>query len=126
MLIGLPLLGNFHVVDALDAEGERLVEELYTAMVKSKYTSNKATYLSWVKYFKDGMGKESPCQLAAFFAYWLSYLAFLSPPEDALNSFVFPITALPAQKKPVALGPWFLGSLYPARRVCRSVRSVTC
>lgn len=83
MLIGLPLLGNFHVVDALDAEGERLVEELYTAMVKSKYSSNKATYLSWVKYFKDGMGKESPCQLAAFFAYWLSYLAFLSPPEDA-------------------------------------------
>lgn len=59
MLIGLPLLGNFHVVDALDAEGERLVEELYTAMVKSKYSSNKATYLSWVKYFKDGMGKKS-------------------------------------------------------------------
>lgn len=69
MLIGSTLFGNFHVVDALDVEGERLVEELHASMAKSKYSSNKVTYLSWVRYFKDGMGKDSPCQLAAFFAY---------------------------------------------------------
>lgn len=46
MLTGLPLFDNFHMLDALDKEGESLVEELHTSMSKSKYCSNKATYLS--------------------------------------------------------------------------------
>lgn len=59
MLTGLPLFGNFNVVDALDNEGEKLVEKLHASVAKFKYSSNKATYLSWVKYFKYGSGKNS-------------------------------------------------------------------
>lgn len=81
MLTGLPLFGNFHVVDALDVEGENLVEELQDSMAKSKYISNKRTYLSWLKYFKDRVGKNSTCQLAAIFAYWLSYFINQARPK---------------------------------------------
>lgn len=89
MLIVLPTFGNFHVVDALDAEGEKLVEELHASMTKSKYSSNKGIYLSLLKYFKDGVGITSACHLATFFAYWLQYFVFPSLSEDNLNSFVF-------------------------------------
>lgn len=77
MLIGLPTFGNFHLVDSLDVEGEKLVEELHAPM--TKYSLNKGTYLSWLKYFKDGVGITSHCHLAAFFTYCLSYFVFPSP-----------------------------------------------
>lgn len=51
-------------------------------------------------------------QLAAFFAYWLSFFVFPSPLDDGLNPFLFPLAVLLAQKKPIALGSWFLGSLF--------------
>lgn len=48
--------GTYHEVDALDTEEEKLVEDLHDAMSRAKYTSNKGTYLPWLKYFKDGAG----------------------------------------------------------------------
>lgn len=69
MLIGLPIFGNYHVVDALGNEGERLVEELQDSMAKAKYAYNRGTCFSWVKYFKNRAGKNITCRLAAFFAY---------------------------------------------------------
>lgn len=72
MLTGLPIFCNFHVVEALDNEGQRLVEELQASMAKSEIIQ-QGTYLSLVKYFKDSVGKNITCQLVAFFAYWLSY-----------------------------------------------------
>lgn len=43
---------------------------------------------------------------------------FSSPPEDGLNPFVFLIAALLAQKKPVALGARFLGTVYSRLDEC--------
>lgn len=87
-------------------------------MSKSKYPSDKATYLCWVRYFKDGVEKNSMCQLATFLAHWISFFVFLSLPEDALNSFIFLMAALLASKKPLPLGPWILGSLYSRLDEC--------
>lgn len=112
MLTNLPLFGHTLALDALDGEGVQLVEDLRASMSDAKYVTNKLTYLSWARYFKEGLGMTSPCHLAAFFAYWLSFFVFPSPPEDNLHNFVFPMAALLAQKKQVALGAWFLGSLY--------------
>lgn len=77
-------------------------------------------------YFKDGAGQNSACQLVAFFAYWLSFFVFTNPPDDGLNLFVFPTAALLAQKKPISLGLWFLGSLFKRLDECghNIVRSV--
>lgn len=66
------VFGSVHAVDALDEEERRQVEELQTLLAKSKYISNKATYLSWIKDFKDGAEKNILCQVVAFLAYWLS------------------------------------------------------
>lgn len=118
MFTGLLTFGDYHVVDALDNEGERLLALLHKTMNKAKYASNKGTYFSWLSYFIKGAGLNSEVQLAAFFAYWLSYFVFPSPPDDWLNFFVFPMAVLLTQKKPVALGPWFLGSLYKRLDEC--------
>lgn len=48
---------NIHVVEFLDKEGRNWVEELQVSMSKSKYSTNKAIYLSSVKYFWVGVGK---------------------------------------------------------------------
>lgn len=55
-----------------------------------------------------------PCHLEAFLSYWLSYFIFPSLPEDRLNSFVFPMVVLLAQKKLLALEPWYLGGWEPS------------
>lgn len=68
-LTNLPVFGTYHAVDVLDNEGEKLVEGLHDAMTRAKYISNKRTYLSWLKYFTEGAGQNSACQLATFFAY---------------------------------------------------------
>lgn len=103
-----------------------LVEYLQDAMSRANYRSNKGTYLFWVMYFNDGAGKKSTCQLATFFAYWLTHFVFPSPPDDWFNLFVFPMAALLAPRNPIALGPWFLGSLFrrPDECVHNVVRSV--
>lgn len=88
-LTGLLMFGNVHVVDFLDEEGKARVEELQALMSRSKYATNKMTYLSWVKYFYEGARRNSPYLLDALLAYWLSYFIFPSPPEDGVNNFVF-------------------------------------
>lgn len=47
MLTNLPLFGHTLVLDALEGEGEQLVEDLRASMTDSKYMTNKLTYLSW-------------------------------------------------------------------------------
>lgn len=81
-------------------------------MLKFKYSTNKVTYLSWVKYFFDSAEKNNPHKLDALLAYWLSNFSFPSPTEDGLNNFVFPTAVLLAQKKKFTVGPWYLGALY--------------
>lgn len=79
MITDLPLCGTCHTVDALNAERERLVEDLKESMARPKHNSNKGTYFSWFKYFKDEAGKDSTCQLASFCTYWLSFFVFPNP-----------------------------------------------
>lgn len=67
---------------------------MHDAVARAKYITNKGTYLSWVKYFKEGAGQNSVCQLAAFFAYWFSFFAFPTPLDDGVNPFVFPMADL--------------------------------
>lgn len=128
MITGLLTFGDYHAVDALDDEGERLLAVRHETMAKAKYVSNKGTYLSWLTYFTKGAGLNDEVQLMALFTYWLSYFVFPSPPYDGLNPFVFPVAVLLAQKKPVALRLWFLGSLFKSLDECgrHIVRSVGC
>lgn len=72
MFTGLSIFDNYHAMDVLSDEGDRLVEELQDSMAKAKYASNKGTYLSWVKYFKDGAGRAAHVS-------WLSFLPTGSP-----------------------------------------------
>lgn len=100
ILTGLPTFGDHHkgTADALGDEGERLLALLREAMTKAKYASNKGTYLSWLTYFTKGAGLNSKVQLAAFFAYWLSYFVLPSSLDDWLNPFIFPMAVLLTQK----------------------------
>lgn len=56
MLTELLMFGDYHAVDPLDDEGERLLEGLHDTMTRPKYALNKGTYLLWLKYFTDGAG----------------------------------------------------------------------
>lgn len=87
MLMSLRLFGEAHTIGIiLKEEDQKKVEYLTKSLSSSKYSTNKATYLSWVKYFDYGEGRDSKFQLEAFLAYWLSYFVFRSPPEGGLHS----------------------------------------
>lgn len=69
MLILLPLFGEAHAIGvALSEEDQKKVELLNKSLSSSKYLSNKTTYLSWVKYFDEGVGRNSQFQIEAFLA----------------------------------------------------------
>lgn len=69
VMTGLPMFGNVQTVDLLDEDGTSLVKELQASLSRSKYATNKATYLSMVKYFFEGIGRKSPHQVDALLAY---------------------------------------------------------
>lgn len=81
MLIGLLMFGGAYMADFLDEKGKKKVEALQASLAKSKYSTKKATYLSWMKYFSKGEeGKNIPYQVDALLAYQMSYFMFPSPP----------------------------------------------
>lgn len=94
MLVSLPVLDDTHVARVTVAEGEskERIVALTAFLSKSKYSTNKGTYLSRTKYFKKGLGQNSPHQLDAYLAYWLNYFMFPSLPEDGMHSFLFLVT----------------------------------
>lgn len=49
----------------------------------------------------------SPYQIDAFLAYWLSYFVFLNFPENGLHSFVFSMAVLLARGKRLLLALFF-------------------
>lgn len=53
------MFGNAYVANFLDAESTQMVEDIQASLTRSKYLTNKTTYMSWVKYFYKGEGKEA-------------------------------------------------------------------
>lgn len=60
----------------------------------------------------------SPYQIDAFLAYWLSYFVFLNFPENGLHSFVFSMAVLLARGKRLLLALFFLGAFYARLDEC--------
>lgn len=117
----LPLFGDAQVAHfkLTDKDSKVRHDALTQFLQKTKYgASKKSTYLTWASYFVDGAGKDSPFQLEAFLAYWLSYFVFPGPPKDGVHSSVFSMEVMLAQGKKLALAPWFLGSLFACLDEC--------
>lgn len=95
ILLSLPVLGESQVAKFTISEGEnkKKVDALASVLSKSKYSTNKGTYFSWVKYFTEGLDMNSSYQPYGFLAYSLNYFVFLSL-ENGMHSFVFPIEVL--------------------------------
>lgn len=117
MLTSLPLFGEAHVASP-DGEDKKRIEALQASLSKSKYSTNKPTYLLRVKYFYEGEEANNAYQVDAFLAYLLSYFVFPGSPEDGLHSFAFSMAVLLALYKRLALTPWFLGALYARLDEC--------
>lgn len=76
MLTTLPLVRQPHATNLSPVrEDNKRIKFLTKSLLKSKYSTNKvAIYLSWAKYFDEcGEGSNSPYQVKALLAYWLSY-----------------------------------------------------
>lgn len=96
----------------LDGEDQKRLDSLNKSLSNSKYTTNKASYLLWLKCFEEGEEGNKYYQVKALLAYWLSYFVFPSSLEDGLHSYVFPPAVLLAKGERLALVPFYLGSLY--------------
>lgn len=93
----LPLFGNAQVAHfkLTDKDSKARHDALTQFLQKTNYgASKKSTYLNWASYFVDGTRRDSPFQLEAFLAYWLSYFVFSVPPEDGVHSSVFSMTVM--------------------------------
>lgn len=116
----LPLFGEAHATSIiLDGEDQKRVDFLTRSLSKPKYSTNKATYLPWGKYFDEGgEGSNSAFQVEAFLDYLLSYFVFPSSPKDGINSFVFPLVVLLSKGNRLVLALLYLGSLYAQLDEC--------
>lgn len=94
--MSLLVFGEDRVTNFKIAKGQnkKRLDAMTSFLSKSKYSTNKTTYLSWVKYFTEGSRINSPHQLDAFLAYWLNYFMLPSSPEDGMHPFVFPMPVL--------------------------------
>lgn len=64
VLMSLSLFDEAYAIRVtLRGEDQKKVEFLTKSLSISKYSTNKATYLSWVKYFDNGEGKNSQFSL---------------------------------------------------------------
>lgn len=61
MLTSLAMFDEAHAASFyLDVEDKKRIEALKTSLSNSKYSTNKAAYLSWAKFFKEGDGMNNP------------------------------------------------------------------
>lgn len=90
----------------------------------SKYVTNKATYISWAKFFEEGKGRNSKYQVEVLLAYWLFYYVFPSSLEDGLHNYFFLLVVLLVKAKRLALGTLYLSSLYARLGECSS--NISC
>lgn len=91
---------------ALDAEGERILGLLGTALSESKY-KNKSIYTTWLTYFTRGAGEKSKIDFEAMLTYWLSWYVLASDPEDGLNPYVFSLANRCARGEKLCFGAYF-------------------
>lgn len=106
------------LVSTWDGENKKRIDALQASLSKSRYSTNKATYFSLVKYIDEGEGTNSLYQVDAFLACWISYFVFLSLSEDRLRNFMFLMAVLLAQGKWLVLAPLFLGDFYACLDEC--------
>lgn len=93
MLTSLPLFDEAHATGVmLKGEDQKKADYLTKSLSSSNHSTNKATYLSWVKYFNEGDGRYSPFQFELFSFF------FPSPPEDGLDNYVFLLVVLLARE----------------------------
>lgn len=77
VLTSLPLFGDADGMElTLEADDQKRLEFLHKALSDSRNSANKATYLSWVKFFKDGEGRHIKFQVEAPMAYLLLFFLF--------------------------------------------------
>lgn len=108
-MLTMPMFGKAHIASLyLDGEDKNRINALNTSLLKSKYLTNKTTYLL----FRPGGRDEQSIRFDAFLAYWLSYFVFPRLFEDGLHIFVFPMAVLLAQGKRLALALLSLGAIY--------------
>lgn len=87
VLTSLPLFIYAHAMRVtLEGKDQRMLDFLNKVLCDSKYSTNKDTYLSWVKIFNERKGRNNKLQVKALLGYWLSYFVLLSFPEDGLQS----------------------------------------
>lgn len=64
MLMSVPFFGEAHATGiTLKEKDQNKLEYLTKSLSSSKYPANKATYLSWMKYFDEDDRKDSQFQL---------------------------------------------------------------
>lgn len=93
MLIGLPIFASIYASDLLEEKGKgRAKEPRYLRRLHWRGLNiqpvRQPTYLGSNIFMRAE--KNSPYQVDALLAYWLSYFVFSSPLEDGLNNFFFP------------------------------------
>lgn len=64
----LPLFTNHGAGIVLTKEEEKTVQLLNAAL----RVSNKSTYISWIRYFREGEGRQKGVMVEALQSYWLS------------------------------------------------------
>lgn len=70
----------------LDKKGQEKLDFLNKALSTSRSSSSKATYMTWIRYFETGKGKNGKHQTKAMLSYWFLHFVFPIGPEDWLNS----------------------------------------
>lgn len=125
-MVSLSMFGEAQVANlvALEGENRKRIEALTSSLSKSEYSTDKSTYMWWVKYFVEGPGQNIPYQFNAFLAYWINYFMFPSPLKDNMHPFIFPMVVSLAQGRKLALEPWYFGSIYARLTIVRGTSRV--
>lgn len=124
-MASLPIFGTAHIANLVVSEGKNKkgIDAMTYFLSKSKYGSDKSTYLSWLKCFIESAKQNSPFQLDTFLAYWLNYFVFPSPPGNGMHPFIFPMVVSLTQGKRLTLAPWYLGAFHA--RINKCSRNIT-
>lgn len=70
----------------LSEEEERTLQLLNVALRES----NKSTYTSWIKYFRDSEGRQKGVAVEALLSYWLSWSIIPNEPKDRIKYICLP------------------------------------
>lgn len=85
----LSLYKKRHVTGVvLREDGNNKLDYLNQTLLSSRFFE-KATYVSWIRYFSIQKGNDSSYVVKALLAHWLSWFVLFSSSTDGLSSFLF-------------------------------------